>query len=158
MPGFTNLLRKKRPLTRRSYQRDIMPTAIKTAQLAFDVIKNTSAAQEDAVTLNNGAQLTATSTIASTINPDIRIATVPFMIAMFQDSLSAANHIPYGSSVDDNVYDFIAPTAVPQITTIGTDGNNVVYKTALYNGTGSSQSIIIVTQARFITGIGGSAS
>ena len=143
---------------KRVSQRDILPTAIKTPALAVDIIKNTTATQEDAVALSDTAQLTLTSTIASTVNAGIRIGTLPYMVAMFQDSLSAANHIPYGANVDLDSFDFIAPTAVPQITSIGTDGNNVVYKTSLYNTSGSQQSIIIVTQARIITGVGGSAT
>jgi hypothetical protein len=149
---------KTRSTRRRISQRNILPTSVTSRLVERDFIKNTSATQEDAVTVNNGTQLNLTSTIASTVDDEIRIGVCPYMVAMFQTSLSAANHIPYGSNVDNDVYDFIAPTAVPQITTIGNDGFNVVYRASLYNGTGSNQSIIVVTQARYITGVGGSAS
>ena len=139
---------------KRISQRDIFPQSVKNMQLAGNIIKNTVATQEDSVSLGIGAQLNVTSTIASTVNDEVIIATVPFMIAFFESSLVVGNHIPFGANVDNDVYRQTGPEAVPQLTIVGHNGFNVVYKTALFNNTGGSKDIIVVTQVRFITGGG----
>ena len=141
----------------RQSQRQVLPGSIKNAQLASDIIKNTAAVEEDPFATANGAQLNVTSTVIATVADNLIIGTMPFMISYFQDSLTAANHIPFGGNVDNDLYT-VYQTAVPQITSIGHDGFNIVYMSCCYNNTGSSQDIIVVTQARFLLGLGGSIS
>lgn len=147
-----------RPKTSRIGQRRILRGSIRAESISGNLIKDTATVQEDIVVLPNGSQLNVTSTVIPGADPDIRVAVCPFSLVMFQDSLNTANIIPFGSNVDNDVYQLTGPIAMPRITQIGNDGFNAVYKTALYNGTGSNQDIIIVSQARYILSTGGTAS
>lgn len=151
MVGISDQFRNRRRLT----QRNLIPSAITNRQISNDTIKNTNVAEEDAVAFDNGTQLNITSTVASTVDADIRVATNPYMISIFKDSITAANHVPFGANGDNDIFRIIGPMAIPQITGIGHDGNNAIFKTAIYNNTGGSATVIIVTQSRFIVGVGG---
>lgn len=157
MPGFDITAPTKREVSRRFSQRDIFPSAVKNKGLALDVIKNTGPTQEDAVSLGSGAQLNVTSTVALIASDKVILGVCPFMIDFFESSFTAANHIPFGANVDGDIYRIIGPLAVTGQTSLGHDGFNAVFKTALYNNTGLTKDIIVVTQARFISGLGGQA-
>lgn len=147
-----------RPQQQRIGQRQILRGSIRPESVSANLIKDTKSIQEDAVTLPNGSQLTITSVVTPSADPEIKVAVCPFSIALFQGSLTTANLIPFGSNVDVDQYVVVGPIAMPRITVIGNDGFNAVFKTAIVNNTGSSQDIIIVSQARYILGTGGTAS
>lgn len=137
-------------------QAKIAPSAVKSRAIDSDIIKNTATETIEFTGLATDTILTITSTIASAVNPDIRIGVLPFMIAFFQDSLDTDNLIPDGSNLSTGDYR-IEQVILPQLTLIGHDGKNIVVRTHLTNLTGAPQDIIIVTQSRFLVGGGGGA-
>ena len=137
---------------RRAAYRNLEPTAIHPSNVSIGNLTNTNISLVT-FTLPNGSKALLTSTVS--IGTNQRIGTVPYMIAMFEGSATTANQIPFGSSIATSDYDVIGPHAMPQLSPIGTDGYNVVYKTVIANNTGSQETILVYVQARIIKSIGG---
>lgn len=151
MIDFNTIIQKAR-----TSQRDLLPTAIKPRSVESDFLQNTQVTT-GSFSISNGVTVTITTTITALANSTIRMGAVPFQIAFFETSTTTANLIPFGSGIATGRYT-VTSLAMPQITGIGTDGNNIVYKTSIANNSGGTQTIIYYIASRFIQGSGGGAA
>lgn len=120
------------------------------------VIGTTSVYVSDPISLPNLSTLTVISIIKSSLNTNIVLGAVPYEIVFLQGSLDTTNMIPGTSTVSG--YSLFGPCAMPTfspnaVTGVvgGSDGDNLVYITSLYNNTGSTQTIYYISQTRVFT-------
>lgn len=148
---------KQRP---RANRRDIGPAAIRARHLPDVTLVDTNADVLTA-TLTDGSQATITSTI-SVGSGEAKLGSAPYMMAIFESSVSEANWINGGSSVGNTDYLMYGPMAIPDISInnerIGTDGKNIVFKTSITNNSGTTQGLIFVTNTRVMVTRGGQQS
>lgn len=144
---------RRRRISGREFQRGVN----KGRHIKQEIIKNTDN-YEDSVTLNDGETVTLTSTVTSTLSDDIRLAAIPYQIAIFETSYNTGNIIPGGGNITHSDYVTYGPFAMPKFSPGGTDGNNIVYKTAITNNSGGQVTLLFYTQVRYFTGYGGAAS
>lgn len=138
----------------RSTQRNIIPTGVQSRQVDRRFVFNSSQVTTLFSGLANNSQVVLKTTFTAAPNTSWRVATAPFQIAIFQDTgngiANTAYQIPFGSSIGATDYVVAGPFGVPQLTSIGTDGNNVVFQTGITNKSGGSKNLIFITQARLI--------
>lgn len=152
-------------------RRDVLPTSVKSRFLPQDILKNSSVT-EGSFSFNNGVTITITSRTKSTISDDVRVATVPFMIALFDsDTFSGinpeTNEVPYKTTTGN--FDVYGPIAAPDFTVndkrfflssgdevfFATNGNDVVWRTAIANNSGGNETIQYIIQTRVLQSRGG---
>lgn len=141
--------------TKRLSQRHLLPTAVKARQLSQETFGN-SAVTSGSFSIADGVRVTITSTLEAVENPTFRLAAVPFMLAFFETSRTAALLIPFGASIPSNDYLVEGPIAMPALSGIGHDNSNLVFKTAITNNSGDTQTILFDIQVRAIIAGGGS--
>ena len=90
----------------RASQRDILPSAIKPRILG-DVAASTTATVAATAALNNGDQAVITITI--THNREFDILSAETYLSLYQGSVTSANQLPGGSSVDESQWQIIGP-------------------------------------------------
>ena len=144
-------------LNPRISQTKIDPTAVKNRNLPSNILANTTATLNGPYTIGSGNTLTFTSTIVNTKNAKITVGAAPYFFCIIESPASTANVYP-GGTLAGNKYIVVGPMAMPNAaiggTNIGSNDNNLVYKTSVYNNTAGSLTIYVVTQTRFITGVG----
>lgn len=150
MIDFNTIVQKAR-----TSQRDLLPTAVKNRIVENDFIFNTQLTS-GSFSITNGTGVTITTTISGLANENIRMGACPFEVALFETSATAANLIPFGTGIAAGRYT-VTNLAMPDLTLIGSNGNNLVFKTHIINNSGSTQTILYYIQSRFIQGIGGGA-
>ena len=137
---------------RRVAQTGIEPTAVQKQAIGDNLILNTTISTHE-FNIDNGDTALITTTADSSLGSivgDLGLSTV-----YFETSTSTiANLIPYGSSVLSSDYTIVGPTLLPNTFT-ATDGKNLVWYTHFTNNTGSTQTVVAVTQLRYLTGMGG---
>jgi hypothetical protein len=151
--GFSTIVDTQR----RVGKRDLFPSSVDSRQLTNTLIKNTPMVS-GTFTIANNVTITITATVSLDKNSDAIIGVLPFMIALFETSNTTGNLIPFGADIASGDYTVSGPMAMPSLSPIGTDGNNVVYKTSITNNTGSTQTILYYIQSRFISVLGGNVS
>ena len=152
-------------------RRGFVPASVRSGQIAQNLIKN-SAVSVVTFSFNDAITTTITSRSTSSVDPGIRLASVPFMITFFDaaglSSISpGTNQIPFDTTTGD--FDVYGPFAMPDylvngkrvITSSGnrfaTDGNDLVYKTAIANNSGGPETVTLLLQLRLIQSRGGGA-
>jgi len=150
-------------------RREILPTSIKGRQLTQDLLNN-SAVENTTFSFNDGVVITVTSRITHSTDKDIRLGAVPFMF-LFAESASVGGIIPGTNLIPFDVatgrFDIYGPFAMPDFTYnskrfltstgiyFSTDGNDLVYKTAIRNSSGGARTVTALIQARIIQNRGG---
>ena len=166
MADFTNIQRVgglTAEQARRIGRRNIVPTSVKGRFLPQDILVNSSV---DTGTFNfaDGVVITITSTTFHSIDPDIRLGLLPFMVSLFNTSTLSGvdpgtNQIPYDTTTGN--FDLYGPTACPNFTvnskrdSFASDGNNVVYKVGVRNSSGGAEDVFYIIQTRAIISRGG---
>jgi len=140
------------------------PGSIRQTAFSSDFIKSTSVFISGANSVANGASLVVQSIVTSSTNPNLKLAGVPYQIVFLQTALDSADII--GGPISAAGYRINGPFCMPDFaphaanspSTVygGSDGNNLVFLTELYNGTGSTKTIYYITNTRFVQS-GGSA-
>lgn len=136
----------------RTNQRTLQPASVNSRNLNNSIIQNTDLTS-GSFSIGNGVTITITSLIVSDTNALNHLAACPYEIAFFETSSASANLIPFGSAIATGRYT-ITSMAMPGLSPVGTDGNNLVFKTAIANNSGSTQTILYYVQCRFISGGG----
>lgn len=136
----------------RTSQRTILPTSVKPRLVDNNLLQN-STLTSGSFTIGNGVKVTITSTLSSNNNSGARLLAVP-EFALFESSFTVNNLIPFGSGIATGRYTVVGPTGMPGLS-IGTDDNNQVFKLAIANNSGSTQTILYYVQYRFIQSTGG---
>ena len=148
-------------------QQNINPGAVKARALPTNIIQNSTTFISGAFSLSNGSALSIQSILTSDTNPDVPLAGVPYCIAFFEGSLGPTKII--GAGVSGSGYIITGPFAMPKFSPLaqntssstingGSDGNNLVFITQIYNNTGLTKTIYYATNTRFIQGAAGGAS
>ena len=173
MTSFSNIARPvlSARQQRRIGRRDVIPAATKGRQIAQDLIKN-GAVSDALLTMADGVVVTLTARFTSSIDENVRLASTPFMVALFDTSTLAGidpenNQIPMQSGVGD--FDVFGPFAMPNYLSGGkryyensagskiyfaSDGNDAVHRITLGNNSGVLQDVIALVQLRTIQSIG----
>ena len=128
---------------------DVLPASIPNSMVATNLMKN-AGVNTLTSSVPNGSTLTLTTTIVSNLAKSNRIGAVPFQCALFLTSALLNNLIPFGSGVTPSQWVLFGPLAMPEFTPGGTDGNNLIYKSAITNNTGSTQTVIFMSDLRVI--------
>ena len=171
MNGFSTIANGNRQAQQRISRRDILPTSVKGRFIAQDLMGN-SPATAASFSFNNGVVVTVTSRTISDVSSDIRLGMLPFMIAFFDSDTfggisPGTNQIPFDTTTGN--FDLYGPVAMPNFLVnserfyvsggsqiyFATNGNDVVYKTALRNSSGGAQTVQYIVQVRFLQSRGG---
>lgn len=136
------------------------PANVGPPQLLAGIVQSSNATINGPYSVPNTSSLTIQSIIVAKKDPTIPLGAIPYCIAFFQGSLSTANII--GSGITGSGYVIKGPFAMPTFTPHatnnnygGSDGNNLVFVTELYNATGSTQNIYYISNTKIIQSSGG---
>jgi uncharacterized pyridoxamine 5'-phosphate oxidase family protein len=158
-------------MRRRVGRRGVKPTAIKSRHVPQDLIRNTEVSYIS-TTFNDGVTITLTSRFTSSEDANIRLSSMPFMIAIyeaasFDDIAPGTNQIPMDVATGRYT---VTQLAMPGGYTVSgerfykasgdkiffaSDNNDLIFKTSLANNSGSQQSVTFVLQNRLIQSRGG---
>ncbi len=150
------------PQRQRIRQQDITPATIKNSRLSSDIITSTQTTVNGPISLVTGTSVVVQSIIVGNPNPNLPIAAVPYCIVFFETTPDTNNMI--GVTLTGSGYlikgPFALPTFMPRasnnpITYGGSNGNNLVFITELFNNTGATKTIYYYTNTRYIQGSGG---
>jgi hypothetical protein len=156
-------------------RRDVLPTSVKSRFLPQDILGN-SVTSTGSFSFADGVVVTITARTTSDLDPEIKIGMLPFMIALYDsDTFSGitpgTNQIPFDVTTGD--FDVYGPMAMPDYLVNGkrfyvtsggsniyfaTDGNDVVYKTAIRNSSGGAETVQYLIQTRVLQSRGGGRS
>lgn len=146
---FNNLINNEL----RIKQQRLVPTSTKNRNISTDLLQN-GGLKTSTQSITNGTRLTFTSTIVSSISSVNRLGSLPYQVCFFLTSQAQNNLIPFGSAVTASQWVVTGPMSMPEFSPGGSDGNNLVYKTAITNNTGSTQSIIFAADIRVLQALG----
>lgn len=139
-----------RPRLDRATQRNLLPTAVKERQwLSGGLYRFTVATTfTDILTLSNGEDDTVTLTFSHSKLNDL--LTPEIYVAYYQTSVASANQIPGGSSITESQWVFTSPF-FDYGSWDKTRYESVVTFYIRNVSAGASQTISVVTQAKFIS-------
>ena len=158
MPGFPTsspIEKARRNRRRRISQRDIFPSAIKP-RLLGNIIQRLSVTQSTVTGLNDGDQVLNQILVTNIDNKRLLVTTER---ATYITSVSNANLLPAGSSVDESQWQVIGPfDAIIKGDGAAIDGNDFANQLYIRNiSAGASQTIIFRGIARYVINEGGTA-
>lgn len=137
------------PTQQKASQQLILANSVSSANISTNLLTN-AGVNTSINSVPNGSTLTLTTTITSNINAKNRIGAVPFQCAWFLTSATLNNLIPFGSNITPSQWVTYGPFAMPEFSPGGTDGNNLVIKSGVTNNTGSTQTVIFMSDLRVI--------
>lgn len=144
-------------------QQAFLPGGVTNRALSQLVIIDSPVFEIPAFIVKTGWRAVITSVVTSTVNDGIRIAPVPFTLLLFEGSaINERKMVGFGDQQTNTSTQFLPPQPLPQHGDIaGSDGNNAVYTTAVYQadfaegGGVLEQSYCGIAQARVLLPIGG---
>lgn len=104
--------------------------------------------------LPNGSTVKITNT-TSHRDPEVRIGTLPFQIAIFKNTFNVDNLIPFGTAVGFDEFGVVImsmPSASINGIAIG-DDNKVITRIAVKNNSGGAIDLPFITGARVFSGL-----
>lgn len=137
------------PSQQKASQQLILANSVGAANLSTNLLTNAGTTITP-FSITNGQTITITNTLTSNINIKNRIGAVPFQCVFFLTSATLNNLIPFGSGVTPSQWVTYGPFALPEFTPGGSDGNNLIIKTAITNNTGSTQTVLFYSDLRVI--------